>query len=303
MSSSVIWALALAHLIGSLLFLTLRFGRLDHRKEYLVPILCIPVFGPLLALTIDLVHIFGQPGSKPLELEALRLEQNVYWNSIEERPEDPSVVPLEEAMLINDRQTRRKVVLDTFRDDSFNYLDVLLLARGNEDTDTTHYATIRITKIHSQFQLALQQCAVEHEREPENLAVLNKYLHLLEEYIASPLPDDLMLRRQQGVYARLLDKKLALVPNDRHTMLRKLRHCITMRDDYAAAVALAEQLKQCWPEDEQNWIESLRLCVEYHDQEGLEATLRQMRSAPVAWTREGRALVGPWLPAEEKDPA
>ena len=151
MGNPVIWVLAIAHVLGCIVFLTLRFGRLGRRKEYLVPILCIPVFGPLLAFTIDLMHVLGPPGLRPVEVEALKLEQNVYWNSIKEPEEDPSVVPLEEAILINDKHTRREMVLDTFRHDSFSYLDVLLLARDNEDTDTTHYATIRITKITNSY--------------------------------------------------------------------------------------------------------------------------------------------------------
>ncbi len=303
MSELVIEVVVLLHLVGAILFLVLRFGQLGWRKEYLIPILCVPVFGPLLAFTIDLMLRFGHPGSRPLELEALKLEQNVYWNTIEEQQENPSVVPLEEAILINDKHTRREAVLGTFGHNAFGYLDVLLLARDDVDTDTTHYATIRITKMHRQFQLALQQCAVEHEENPRDLPILDKYLKLLEEYIASPLPDELMLLRQKEVYGRLLDEKLALVRNDHETLLRKLRYCIANKDNLADAGALAGQLKQHWPEDEQTWIESLHLCVERHDREALEATLREMQSAPVGWTREGRAAVAPWLPVEEKAPA
>lgn len=303
MSSFVIGVVVLFHILAAVLFLLLRFHRLGWRKEYLIPILCVPVFGPLLAITIDLMHVFGHPGSKPVELEALKLEQNVYWNAIEEPQEDPSVIPLEEAILINDKQTRRRVVLDTFRHDAFNYLDVLLLARDDEDTDTTHYATIRITKVHRQFQLALQQCASEHERDPQDMAALEKYLNLLEDYIASPLPDELILQRQKGVYVRLLDEKLALVPNDHGTILRKLRYCITNKEDLPAAQGLADQLQKQWPEDEQTWIESLRLCVERHDRQGLEATLHEMQVTPINWTRQGRAAVAPWLPMKENAPA
>src|SRR5512143_3244328 len=164
MSNIIIGSVLVFHVIAALLFLVLRFGRLGWRKEYLIPILCVPVFGPLLAFTIDLMHILGHPGTNPVELEALKLGQNVYWNTVEGPQEDPSVVPLEEAILINDEHVRREAVLDTFGQDAFGYLDVLLLARDDEDIDTTHYATIRITKIHRQFQLALQQCAVKHEQ-------------------------------------------------------------------------------------------------------------------------------------------
>jgi hypothetical protein len=302
MNYSVIWILLLVHVVGALLFLLLRYGRLERRKEYLVPILCVPVFGPILAFTIDLLYVFGKPASKEIGVEALKLEQNVYWNSIK-TPDGPSVVPLEEAILIDDKHTRRDLVLDTFRHDAFSYLDVLMLARDNEDADTTHYATIRITKIHRKYQLELQRCAVEHEKDPQNLAVLNRYLDLLEEYITSPLPDELMLRRQKMVYAGLLDEKLALQPGDHSTMLRKLRHYTTEKEDFAAAQALADQLQRRWPSDEEVWIESLRLCVECHDRERLEATIQKMQLAPISWTRQGRAQVRPWLPVEQKEPA
>jgi hypothetical protein len=303
MSSLVIGIVAILHVLGVVLFVILRFHRLGWRKEYLIPILCVPVFGPVMAFTIDLLHVLNHPGTRPVELEALKLEENVYWNAIEEPQDDPSVIPLEEAILINDKLTRRQVVLDTFRHDAAGYLDVLLLARGDEDTDTTHYATIRITKIHRRFQLALQECAVQHEADPLDTMVLEKYLRLLEEYIASPLPDELMLRRQKAVYAGLLDEKLALTPNDHSTVLRKLRYCIANKEDIAGARALADQLQQNWPEDEQTWIESLRLCVERHDRGSLELTLSRMRAAPVSWTRQGREAVAPWLPIEEKIPA
>ncbi len=303
MSELLIEVVVLLHLIGAILFLTLRLERLGWRKEYIIPILCVPVFGPLLAITIDLMHVFGRPGSRPLELEALKLEQNVYWNTIEEPQEDPSVVPLEEAILINDKHTRQEAVLSTFSRDAFGYLDVLLRAREDVDTDTTHYATIRITKMHRQFQLALEQCAIQHDKNQQDMLMLDKYLNLLEEYIASPLPDALMLGRQKQTYARLLDKKLALVRNDHDTMLRKLRFSIISKENLANAEALAGQLKQHWPEDERTWIESLRLCVERHDRKALEATLQEMQSAPVSWTREGRATVAPWLLVGENAPA
>ena len=153
MINPLLWVLLILHLLGAAVFLVVRLGRLRTRREYILPALLLPVFGPLMALTIELMHRVSKPGTRPVELEPLHLEQNVYLNAVERAEADPSVVPLEEAILINDRHTRREVVLDTFRHDSFAYLDVLLRARDNEDTDTTHYATIRITKIHRRFQL------------------------------------------------------------------------------------------------------------------------------------------------------
>jgi hypothetical protein len=186
-------------------------------------------------------------------------------------------------------------VLNTFRGDSFRYLDVLLLARNNPDVDTTHYATIQISKIQRSFQLKLQQYSAEFEKDPTNLALLDQYIELLGSYLQSPLPEKAILRHQQEVYAGLLEKKLALVVDDRDTLFKKLRNFTHIREDYNAAVEVMEQIQAKWPEDEETWIELLRACVEWEDTRRVQETIQAMRSQKIHWTRWGREQVSPWV--------
>ena len=295
MSSTVLIILLFIHIVISAGVLLYPASKIRRRKEYLLPVLLVPVFGPLLALTIEILFRIDSPGTKPVELESLRLENDIYWATFAEAEEEKDVVPLEEAILINDTQIRRQAMLNTFREDSFKYLDILMVARNNDDVDTTHYATIRISKLQRQFQLKLQEYAREFERNPNNQTLLEDYIDLLETYLQSPLPEKGILQHQRSVYGMLLDKKLALNPDDKNTLLKKLRNCTDQQQDYPSTWQIVEVLKKNWPDDEQVWIEALRVCVEWKDHKGLQETIHDIQSHKIHWTKLGREQVRPWV--------
>lgn len=293
MSILVVFLLLVIHCVTASFLLFRPYGRLQGRKEYILPVLLIPVFGPLLVITVEL--LVGRLGSKPVELESLKFEHTLIWAANVKEQEEKEAIPLEEAILINDIPTRRKVVLKTFKDDPLKYLNVLMVARHNEDVDTTHYATIQISKIQRQYQLGLQKCAREYEQHPNDLDVLNKYIDLLGRYLDSGLPEENIWRHQSNVYAGLLEQKLSVVPNDQDTLIRKLRTLAALKENYPATVDVIALLQKNWPGDEQTWIESLRACVEWRDAERCRQTIDAMQHTRVSWTKRGREQVRPWV--------
>jgi hypothetical protein len=163
-----------------------------------------------------------------------------------------------------------------------------MVARYNEDVDTTHYATIQISKIHRQFQLDLQKYAQAFEQDPNNLNLLNEYIDLLGRYLDSGLPEESILIHQRNVYAKLLEQKLSIVPNDQDTLIRKLRNCTAAKENYPVILEVIELLQKHWPSDEQTWIEALRACVELRDAERLQHTIDTMQHNRLAWTKRNR---------------
>ena len=282
------FALALPFLLG-------RSEHLRGRKEYLIPILIVPVFGPLMAITIEILFLLKKSATNPLGLESLKLENDIFWTSFPRLQEDKDVIPLEEAILINNIKSRRRAMLNTFRDDSMKYLNVLMVARHNEDVDTPHYATIQISKIQRQFQLKLQDYASWMDRDPDNPALLDDYIDLLESYIQSPLPEKSILQHQREVYTGLLNKKLAMCPNDKDTLIRQLRNYTNMGQNHAEVLKIVEVLKTNWPEDEDIWIEILKASVEWKDQDQLQTVIGEIQSQKIDWTKHGREQVNPWV--------
>jgi len=272
------------------------FGKSHLRKEHIIIILVVPIVGLIYALTVQLLNTMGKQGDKNVDMLPLAFD-DILWKSLKSTTEDGNLVPLEEAMLIDDFGTRRRIMLDALYDDPMKYLDVLLIARHNDDIDTTHYATTMISHAQKQFQLSLQKFAAAIENEPENSLLLDKYIDTLEKYIQSDLLDEHLLRNQRIAYAKLLDRKLANQPEDQQTLIKKLRNLIEL-NDYFSAFEVSQFLKQKWPDDERIWIEALRVCVEGKDQKKLEETITEINSANITWTRQGKQEVTPWLGEE-----
>jgi hypothetical protein len=235
----------------------------------------------------------GKQGDKNVDMLPLAID-DILWKSLKSATEDGNLVPLEEAMLINDFGTRRRIMLDALYDDPMKYLGVLLLARNNDDIDTTHYATTMIAHAQKQFQLLLQEFAVRVENEPENVILLDKYIDTMEKYIQSDLLDEHLLRNQRITYAKLLDRKLKHRPEDLQALVKKLRNLIEL-NDYYSAFEVSQNMTQKWPDDERIWIEAIRVCVDGKDQKKLEETIDEIQKTKIEWTRRGKEEVAPWL--------
>ena len=284
------------HLMVTAVYTVLIF---THRSRLtpanILPILCIPFFGVLSALAADLVYITNQHKEKDTDpTETFSLSEDIYWKSIKKREEAQNIVPLEEALLINDRQIRKKLILEMLLDDPNKNINILLLARENNDVDTAHYANTTIAKIQRNFQLQVQQLSVEHEADPENSSILNRYIEILGNFIESGLSEAFLLKRQRIIFADLLEKKISLDGWNKKTLLKKIYNCLALKD-ISTAIEANEILKKNFPDDEQTWINALQISVAGHDAVRLEKTIDEINSRKISWSSSGKEQVNTWV--------
>ncbi|HSL46949.1 MAG TPA: hypothetical protein VK897_26165 [Anaerolineales bacterium] len=270
------------------------FEKISLRKEYIIPVVLLPVFGPVAALTIELLRILSLHAKTPLPIDLLTPQHDILWKALKSYHENGNIVPLEEAILIDDVKTRRKFMLETLYEDPLKYLDILMLAKNNDDVETSHYATTTISRAQRDFQLAIQKLAVAVENRPEDMAVLDKYIDTLGKYIGSGLLEEHLLRNLRVVYQDVLDRKLTRAKNDKLTLIRKLRNSIELHD-YATALKVSNYLREHWPEDEQTWIEAVRVCVEGKDHKRLSEILNGIQNNHINWTKHGKEQVSAWV--------
>ena len=185
-------------------------------------------------------------------------------------------------------------MLETLYEDPLKYLDVLMLAKNNEDVETSHYATTTISHAQKRFQVAIQNLAVAVENDRNNITLLDNYLETLEKYIESNLLEEHLLRNMRIVYNEALDKKLARIKNDKMTLIRKIKNSIEL-GDYASAFSASDLLIEHYPKDEQVWIEAVRVCVEGSDNNRLLEILDQVQKTSLIWSKQGKEQIGPWL--------
>ena len=292
---SLVNIFTLIHGFISVIYISLILtNRSSLTRAYILIIVCIPIFGFLSALTAEAINHRYTSIRDPDPIETLSLSEEVYWKSIKKRDEAQNIVPLEEALIINDRQTRKKLILEMLLDDPMKNIDILLLARENNDVDTAHYANTTIAKIQRGFQLQVQKLSVEYESDPENINLLNEYIETLGSYIESGLSEAFLLNRQRIIFADLLDKKMRLEGSDKETLIRKIQNCLALKD-VTSAVEANKILKQKFPDDEQTWISALQISVAGHDAIRLKETIDEINQIDINWSRTGKEKVGAWI--------
>ncbi|MBK7453833.1 MAG: hypothetical protein IPJ46_08990 [Anaerolineales bacterium] len=269
-------------------------GKTSLRKEQIIPMLLLPLFGPFMALVIEFLNVLGEQGNRPIDLEHLDTSKDILWKALKSYHEKGDIVPLEEAILINDVKTRRKFMLETLYDDPMKYWDVIMLAKNNPDVETSHYATTTIAYVQKQFQVSMQELAVSVEKNPDDVEILNKYLGTMKKYLESGLLEEHLLRNLRIVYGKNLDKKLIKVKNDKFALVEKVRNSIELRE-YTNAYEVSGLLVSYWPEDEQSWIEAVRVCIVGGDNKILKERLLEMQTRKINWTQAGKEQMAPWL--------
>lgn len=272
----------------------IRSGKSHLRKEQILLIFFVPIFGPIAAMVIEMLNISGMQDSKPVELEPLTLGDDILWVTLKSFHENKDIVPLEEAILINDVKLRRRFMLETLYTDPLKYLDILNIAKYNDDVETSHYATTTISKAQKDFQLSIQKLAVSVENNPEDMNVLDEYIETLEKYIGSGLLEVHLLKNLRIVYSKVLDQKLEKDVNNSAVLIKKLRNCIELAD-FDTAFQIGDYLTLNRPTDERSWIESIRVCINGLDGVKLQEIVSNMRSQKINWTRDGKEQVKVWL--------
>ena len=71
------------HVIISLFYVIFILSGVSNlRKEYIIPIIFVPIFGPLSAVVIDLLVASGEKGRKRLNLDDDAFDDDILWKTL-----------------------------------------------------------------------------------------------------------------------------------------------------------------------------------------------------------------------------
>ncbi len=280
------------HIVVCVVYSLLMLRHVSNLPGHMALILfLIPVFGVVSALCIEQLYWRKKTGEKELALEGLELalgESIFNQYMVEENEDAASIVPLEEALLINDAQTRRSIMLDILHKDPSQYIELLKMARFNHDAEITHYASATIMEAQRDYELELQRCMAAYQNKPEDESVLDQYITALQSYINSELMEGEMLKRQHIKLDDLLGQKLKLNSNNKQTYFDRFDNAIKS-EQFSKAREIVELMQDKWATDENVWLKTLQLCVASNDQQQLVKMLEKIKTMRIKWTGRGRA--------------
>lgn len=285
--------LLLVHALVCLVLWTLmKLGLLPVRGHMLAVMVLVPLWGPLLVvLLIARSAVFGDD-LKDAMLEALRINDDMHRSMlVQGREGDDGVVPLEEALIVNDPGDRRRLMLSMLTEDPDAYLAQLQAAKLNDDVEVAHYAATAVAQISKESDLKLQQLERAFKTDP-SAQNLNVYCDYLGTYLASGLAEGRVAQIQRQQYARLLARRCEREDG----LALRVRYATALADagEVDEAEDVAERLVADAPDEQDVWMLCLRLAVFRHDGEMVQRVIDAVDKQHVYLSAENREKLAFW---------
>ena len=200
----------LFHLVAVIVsFFLIRFEVLKVDRLMLAIIICIPVFGFVSAVLVSMLIRMGKVGTKSKDLENMKSSNQNADTILVEAPESVNVVPLEDALIMDDPSVRRSVMLDVLMSNTEGYLPVINEARMNDDVEVVHYATTAMVEISKDYELRAQEYSSAYAEDPLKEGLIDEYIGFLKQYVGSGMIQGQILEIQRNTLMQLLAEKVS----------------------------------------------------------------------------------------------
>ena len=280
----------------------------------------VPIFGPMSMMMLGINKRIKKDGSSDIEVDKFKVETEIYRSMGMPVDEDHEVVTLEEAMIMNNSQVRRtlmmdlikenvvpleealtvsapsvrrKLMMDILTSDAFAFYNLMEQARLNDDVEVVHYATTAMTELNKKYDTTLQKYREKHRSDPENVEALSLYCDCLDQYLALGFVKGRIEQNRRREFIECLEVLTKRAP----TLLRyeQLVRQYLRLERYEEAARALRNIEALWPTSSNYWM----LCVEYYvrrkDTQALRTTLRVAASNGIYFNSESKEKLQFWL--------
>lgn len=287
--------LLIIHLIVCIcIWIGIRTQLLKVKKYLMVPVIFVPFWGALCMLLLHLQVLVKVENSRTVGVEKLRVNEEIYKNYFQSREENESdIVPLEEALLINEPELRRQLIMNILNDNPSRYTELLEKARMNEDVEVVHYAITAMVELSKDYDSKLQTMERIYAAAPDDPTVLDEYCAFMEEYLQQGLMEKQMEQMQRNQYTELLRKKIQ--------NKKDLHSCICLTDnlmrleEFIAVQEVLNFIDQNWHRSEKYWVKRVQYLAEQKNGKEIQKVLKQMKEEHIYLSSKSKEVLSLWL--------
>lgn len=206
---------------------------------------------------------------------------------------ETSIVPIEEALVLNDHTTRRRIVMDALKEETLDLVSYLAKAARNDDSETAHYAVTAIVEMKRGMMAELQRWSVERERSPDDPTVLAGYANALKRYIGSGLMDAEMERTYRLQQADVLERLIRREDCGEEAFADKVE-CELLLRRYDRAEAACERFLQAYPQSEMAYYTALKLYYSLRAVMKFHETLNRLKESSITVSYPTLQIIRYW---------
>ena len=278
------------------LFTSLKKKRIQLPMFYIIFPICLPFLGYIMLWGLNLslnkeetdISLEQKEPEEWFEVDDTQKMRRVEsaYNHVEE------VIPLEEALVLKDKEVSRWMLMEIVSRAPAKFIDLLFLARQDDDTEVVHYATTLIAEISRQYDIRLQALEKKHQDNPTDYRVLAEYCAVLEAYLQKDLVTKRMGELLRKDYSNLLEKKLH--QKEQLSDYIKLIENDFLLKRYERVKEYLDFVSQKWPHQEAIYMLYLRYYFETRQGERLEELVETIQSGSIYLSKENRERLAFW---------
>lgn len=202
------------------------------------------------------------------------------------------IIPLEEALVLQDKEVSRWMLMEIVSRAPAKFIDLLFLARQDEDTEVVHYATTLIAEISRQYDIRLQTLDKKHQKNPSDYRILAEYCAVLAAYLQKNLVTKRMEEVLRKDYSHLLEKKLQ--QKEQLSDYVKLIENELLLKRYESVEKYLNTISQKWPQQEEIYMLYLRYYFETRQGERLEELVEAIKNGSIYISKANRERLAFW---------
>ncbi len=267
----------------------------DNRRAFLlkliVMLLC-PVIGPLFFLVsylLDKFLFWTAPNLADVVFSKDRVKTQL--KADEERARN--MVPLEEALAINEKKDLRMVMMNMVKGEIKGSLAAIALALDSEDSESSHYAASVMTDELNEFRTKVQKLIREIKNEKEEETALEE---LLVNYMNGVLKLQIFTPVEQKRFVYIMADAAEKIRQKDKVRLTEEQYenvCLRMLEikDYANSEKWCSWLAEQYPEQLSAYTCRLKLYFTLQNKEAFFTTLNELKQAEIVIDRETLELI------------
>lgn len=202
------------------------------------------------------------------------------------------IIPLEEALVLQDKEVSRWMLMEIVSRAPAKFIDLLFLARQDEDTEVVHYATTLIAEISRQYDIRLQTLDKKHQENPSDYRILAEYCAVLAAYLQKNIVTKRMEEVLRKDYSHLLEKKLQ--QKEQLSDYVKLIENELLLKRYESVEKYLNTISQKWPQQEEIYMLYLRYYFETRQGERLEELVEAIKNGSIYISKANQERLAFW---------
>lgn len=281
-------------IVCAVVYLKMKQGILDYHWMLWLLACLIPLWGPVCMVILNRSLRDETNVEVALEKDEMKIEDEVFQTIlVDEDVVHKDVVPIQEALIMNNPKLRRELLMDLLYSDPSEFVNQLKEASMNDDTEVVHYAVTALVELQKEFDLKFQDLEQRELRKPDDKELLREREYLMEQYIESGLMEGSNLKVQLYNYLELLEKEIEKGFGNYTVQCKRIETKLRLNELEGLSQSIEDVI--AWrPMSEKGYLYRIQYYAMKKDREKILETIRWIHDKQVYVSKEGKIILDFW---------